>query len=193
MTDKTETKPQSRFNLPNTLSVVRIFGSVILVFLAVVGQTFGFVGLYVALGITDLIDGPLARWMKQESRTGAKLDSIADILLTCALIAGVCLLQWNWIAAEWYWFILPATSYAVVLVVSFTKFQRFPALHTLAAKINHFLVAVAGLSVLLNISIVPLRIVCITTLLANIESVGILLRLRNWQTDVSSLLHLENK
>ena len=187
--DQNQDQPPN-LNLPNALSVVRIVGSFVLVTIAVFGFPIWFVAIYLVLGFTDLIDGPLARWLKQESNSGAKLDSIADILLSIALITGVSLLKWEWLKPELFWLILPVASYVLMVGFSFAKFRRGPALHTLSAKVNHFFVAIAGLCVLLDFSIVPLRIACVTTALANVEAILILARLRVWRTDITSLFHL---
>ena len=66
--------------LPNTLGIIRIILCIPIIFLT----PFGVVSmlLYIAAGLTDAIDGPLARRIKgAESQFGAVLDSIADMVL----------------------------------------------------------------------------------------------------------------
>ena len=64
-------------HLPNILSSLRIAGAVALLLCDVVGTTFG--ALYALCGISDIADGGLARKLKCVTRTGALLDSVADI------------------------------------------------------------------------------------------------------------------
>ena len=71
--------------LPNVISVLRIAGSIGLLFCDVAGWMFW--ALYALCGISDMVDGPLARNLQAESKTGAVLDSVADIVFVacCAI------------------------------------------------------------------------------------------------------------
>ena len=71
--------------LPNVKSALRIAGSFGLLFCDVAGWLFW--ALYALCGISDMVDGPLARNLQAESKTGAVLDSVADIVFVafCAI------------------------------------------------------------------------------------------------------------
>ena len=73
-----------RMNLPNAITLSRIplmFVIVGLMFCHWVGAaTLAFV-LFIAAGLTDALDGTLARWLKQRSVLGHYLDPVADKLL----------------------------------------------------------------------------------------------------------------
>lgn len=74
-------------NLPNTLSLVRIFlVPVLVVFLIVVPRPYNLTaaGVFVAAVLTDWLDGRLARSMRQVTTLGKLLDPIADKLLIAA-------------------------------------------------------------------------------------------------------------
>ena len=64
-------------HLPNILSLLRMVGAVALLLSDVSGVLFGV--LYIVCGISDIADGWLARKLKCVTRTGALLDSLADI------------------------------------------------------------------------------------------------------------------
>ena len=64
-------------HLPNILSSLRIVGTVVLLLSDVSSILFGV--LYIVCGISDIADGWLARKLKCVTRTGALLDSVADI------------------------------------------------------------------------------------------------------------------
>ena len=65
--------------LPNALSLTRLLG-VPALFLLVEREPIGwFVGLYGFLGLTDWLDGKLARAWKVETEFGSRLDAIADL------------------------------------------------------------------------------------------------------------------
>ncbi|MEI9967546.1 MAG: CDP-alcohol phosphatidyltransferase family protein [Terracidiphilus sp.] len=47
--------------------------------------------LFLAAGLTDALDGLLARWLKQRSMLGHYLDPVADKLLLSTLVSGALL------------------------------------------------------------------------------------------------------
>ena len=72
-------------HLPNVISILRIAGSISLLFCEVTGWLFWV--LYALCGISDMVDGTLARRLHAESKTGAALDSVADIILVVCCAA----------------------------------------------------------------------------------------------------------
>ena len=64
--------------LPNVISALRIAGSLGLLFCDVAGWMFW--ALYALCGISDMVDGWLARNLQAESKTGAVLDSFCNAL-----------------------------------------------------------------------------------------------------------------
>ena len=71
--------------LPNVISVLRIAGSISLLFCDVKGWPFW--SLYVLCGLSDILDGWLARRLHAETEAGAILDSVSDIVFVacCAI------------------------------------------------------------------------------------------------------------
>ena len=88
-------------HLPNILSSLRIVGAIALLLSDVPSILFGV--LYIVCGISDIADGGLARKLKCATRTGALLDSLADICFVacCAwkLLPILELPQWLWLWA----------------------------------------------------------------------------------------------
>lgn len=77
-----------KFTIPNLISVLRM-GLVPLFIIAVLeGQSLRALILFLVAGLTDALDGFIARFANQQSLLGAYLDPIADkILLTAAYVA----------------------------------------------------------------------------------------------------------
>jgi cardiolipin synthase len=72
-------------NAPNLLTLLRICMAPFMVAAILEGQyQLGFI-LFVAAGLTDALDGALARWLKQRSMLGHYLDPVADKLLLSTL------------------------------------------------------------------------------------------------------------
>ena len=81
----TQDKLGRQKHLPNVISILRIAGSFSLLFCDVRGWPFW--TLYVLCGLSDISDGWLARKLHAESKTGAALDSVSDLLFVacCAV------------------------------------------------------------------------------------------------------------
>ena len=128
MSDKT--------HLPNAISLLRIPGSIGLLFCDVSGLPFWV--LYALCGISDMVDGPLARKLQAESKTGAVLDSVADIVfVACCAIRLLPVLEipvWLCIWAGVIVFIKIVNQISALAV-----FKRFCFPHTWANKLTGFL------------------------------------------------------
>lgn len=77
------------FTVPNVLSVLRLIGVPVFLWLLLVEKADGWAfALLVASGITDWLDGKLARLLDQSSRLGALLDPLVDRLYLLATLGG---------------------------------------------------------------------------------------------------------
>lgn len=74
-------------NIPNMLTLARLIAVPVVVWLIATGRfQIAFWG-FLAAGLTDAIDGYLARRLNQRTRLGAYLDAIADkVLLDCIYV-----------------------------------------------------------------------------------------------------------
>ena len=88
VTDR-ETLPDRVWTVPNALSVLRLLGVPLFLWLLLGPQADGWaIVVLAASGLSDWADGKLARWLNQGSRLGALLDPAADKLyIVAALIA----------------------------------------------------------------------------------------------------------
>jgi len=74
-------------NLPNLLTLIRIILTPLLVILLINSEFVEALIVFTIAGITDGLDGLIARYMRQKTRIGAILDPIADkLLLTSAYV-----------------------------------------------------------------------------------------------------------
>jgi cardiolipin synthase len=81
--------PDRVWTLPNALSVLRLLGVPLFLWLLLGPEADGWAVVVLMIsGITDWADGKLARWLDQSSRLGALLDPAADRLyIVCTLVA----------------------------------------------------------------------------------------------------------
>lgn len=78
----------SWLNLPNALTLLRLALTPFAVAAVATAEYRRALGFFIAAGVTDLLDGFLARRFRWQTRTGAYLDPIADkLLLTATYVA----------------------------------------------------------------------------------------------------------
>lgn len=74
-------------NVPNLISLLRLAAVPLVVWMIATDRLAGAFWLFVAAGVSDALDGYLARVLKQRTRLGAYLDPIADkMLLVCVFV-----------------------------------------------------------------------------------------------------------
>ena len=116
--DATQTQVSSRvLTLPNVLSALRLLGVPVFVWAILTERDGLAIGLLVASGLTDYLDGKIARTYGLVSRVGQLLDPIADRLYIVTTLVG---LAWRDIIPWWLVGVLFAREafMAVVVVVA---------------------------------------------------------------------------
>ncbi|MDO4189752.1 MAG: CDP-alcohol phosphatidyltransferase family protein, partial [Lachnospiraceae bacterium] len=94
-----------------------------------------FYACYLLAGITDMVDGSVARGLETESEFGEKLDTIADFIFVLAalykLLPAIALATGIWI-----WTGIIAVVKVINIISGFVVQKRFVAVHSLANKIT---------------------------------------------------------
>ena len=117
--------------IANIITSCRILGSIGLLFCPVFSD--GFYVLYLFCGLTDMVDGSIARKTGAVSSFGARLDTVADFLFVIAsfvkLVPVIRIPAWIWV-----WAAVIAVVKLVNLVWGSTQMKQMPSLHTIANK-----------------------------------------------------------
>jgi cardiolipin synthase (CMP-forming) len=79
------------WTVPNALSLARLLGVPLFLWLILIRQDWWALGVLVLAGTTDWLDGKLARMLDQTSRLGTVLDPMADRLYILATLVGLTL------------------------------------------------------------------------------------------------------
>ena len=128
----------------NLITGTRILCSIVLLFCSPFSPSF--YALYLVAGLTDMIDGPVARKTGTVSELGAKLDTTADFLFIAAcLIKLLPLIPFSlWL---WLWIGGIALIKAVNLLSGYIVQKRFVTMHTVMNKTTGILLFVLPLTV----------------------------------------------
>ena len=122
--------------MANLITSCRILLSLLLLFFPALSP--GFYGLYLAAGLSDMLDGFVARRTNSASPLGAKLDSMADLVfLTVCLVKLLPVLTLPvWL---WGWVGLIALLRLVNILSGFVCRKKLVLLHTGANRLTGLL------------------------------------------------------
>lgn len=130
--------------MANIITTSRILLSIALLFVPAVSPAF--YALYLAAGITDMIDGWVARKTGTASEFGARLDSAADIVFVAVCL--IKLLPVMYIPAWMYvWIVIIAVIRLFNIVSGLIMQKRVVMLHTIMNKVTGFLLFAFPLTV----------------------------------------------
>ena len=107
----------------------------------------GFFILYLICGLTDMVDGTIARKINTASEFGAKLDSTADFIVVAAALLKILpvLAISCWL---WLWILGIALVKIANVISGFVHEKRFMVEHTILNKMTGFLLFLLPLTVL---------------------------------------------
>jgi cardiolipin synthase len=112
--------------IPNLLSILRLAGVPLFLWLVLGPEADGWaLGVLMISGVTDWLDGYLARRLHQTSQLGQILDPVADRLYILAVVFG---LAWRDIIPWWLAFLLPARDLLLWGLVPFLRTRGYHAL-----------------------------------------------------------------
>lgn len=119
-------------HLANIISLSRVAGAIALFFFNDISTAF--LIIYVLCGITDLIDGPIARKTNSTSPLGATLDTVGDVATYLALTKVLIIkkLVAGWILA---WILSAGVLFGIGALISKRRFGKLYLPHTYLGKI----------------------------------------------------------
>jgi CDP-diacylglycerol--glycerol-3-phosphate 3-phosphatidyltransferase len=129
--------------MANIITCIRIICSIILLFCPVFSPTF--YALYIAAGVSDMLDGAIARKTSTVSEFGSKLDTVADfVMVTLCLIKLLPVIHIpTWLLI---WIIVIAVIKAVNLISGYVTRKKIVVLHTIMNKVTGILLFVLPLT-----------------------------------------------
>ncbi len=178
-----------RKNIANFFSCVRIVGAIYLLLTATEFSN-TFLILYAIFCSTDAIDGFLARRLNTSSVLGVTLDTIGDGLIG---FTPVKVLVVQKLIPGWFigWLAVTVLVFAAAAIVAQVKFKKFTFPHTYFGKLNG--VCVAGSPFLFRL--VPLNVLFIIVggvfFFAGVETLIIVLKLKEMKPFVPSIFHTD--
>lgn len=171
-------------NVPNAITICRAVLSLLLPIMPPLSVQFFF--LYSLCGISDVVDGFIARRFCVVSVFGAALDSVADVIFfACVLWAVIPALP----IAVWMicWIVGIAAIRITSLTIHFFRFHKAAFLHTYANKITGvtiFLSPFIYIALGINAAII---LVCAIATISAIEELSISATSKELQRDIKGI------
>ncbi len=132
-------KQQIPINIPNMLSLYRLFSFPIILLIALYGEETLFVILLVTNLITDILDGFIARRFNLQTEIGAVIDSTADLGTYILAILGIFLFKMEDFNGHWIIFGTYLFLFILLHITAFSKFGKMPAYHLYSWKIGGYI------------------------------------------------------
>ena len=178
------------FTAPNIITCVRILGTIALVFI----EPFcvPFYVIWTICGVSDVLDGTVARMTKQESKFGARLDSMADIMFYLLMLYRV-LPTLIAVLPRWIWIIVCviALTRSAAYVTALIKYKRFASLHSYLNKLSGFMLFLVPYFISLSWFWIYCVVLCGIGLLSSIEELLIHLLSRHYQEGRQTIIGLK--
>ena len=175
-----------RNNIPNFITCLRIAGAIGLLFLE--GFSAPFYIVYTICGISDIVDGHLARKWKICSEQGALLDRVADLLFYSVMFSYVVPYLWGilpmWI---WYWVAIILIVRLAAYLTAAVKYRRFASMHTYCNKLTGTAVFVMPYLIKLASPFVAALIACILGFSSSVEELLIHISAKEYKAERKSL------
>ncbi len=173
-------------SVPNYITLLRIVGTLCLLFASPLSGAFFLI--YTLCGLTDILDGWIARITHSTSELGAKLDSVADLLFYCISILKL-LPTLRARLPGWIWYIVGTILLLRIIcyITAAVKFRRFASVHTPLNKISGAAVFLLPYFLTSPYVLTYALLICAVTCLAALHELSLHLSGRDYHINQNAL------
>ncbi len=177
------------FTIPNCLTFVRLVGAIILFFLEPFSTPF--MVTYTCCGVTDALDGFIARSTHSTTALGARLDSIADIVFYSSMFSKIFYALTEVVPRElWYMVACILAIRVLAYITAAIKYGMFASLHTYMNKVTGAIVFLTPYCIRQSFALYFCIAVCIIALLASIEELVVHILNEKYNANIHSIISL---
>jgi len=175
---------------PNLLSCFRFIAAPVLGLLAWHGMPRTYLAVLVLSFLSDVLDGFIARVLKQESALGTRLDTAGDVVMYATIPVTAWWLWPDIMRQEAPFIMAVIASSALSAIIGMLKFRVFPTYHTWGVKLAAAVAASTAFLMFAGGPTWPFRLATLICLLAAIEQIAITIVLHESRSNVRSLWHV---
>jgi len=178
---------QEIYNLPNLISSIRVLIAPLLFYFAFQKMETWFLATLLFSGFTDVLDGFLARKLKQITTLGSHLDSWGDFAIYSTMAICAWIIWPYMVKQEIFYFALILFSFLLPVWIGLIKFGRLTSYHTWSVKLAVFATFVGYIALFSGFASWPLKLASFLCAYAGIEEILITLVMRHERVDVRSI------
>ncbi|MGN0998555.1 MAG: CDP-alcohol phosphatidyltransferase family protein [Faecousia sp.] len=124
-----------RLSIADCVTLLRMAGTLALLVLRPL--SLAFLWVYALTGLTDVLDGWIARKTKTASPFGAKLDSIADLLFYAVMLLRIFPVLWQRLPVGIWWAVAGILAVRILAyLLAAVKYRLFASMHTWLNKLT---------------------------------------------------------
>ena len=174
------------WNVADTVTSIRMAASLILLFIPI--KSIWFYIIYTFAGLTDVLDGWLARKSGKASEFGARLDSISDLVFYGVLFVRFFPALYQILPGEIWCAVVGILCVRILAyVTAAVKYHRFASLHTWLNKLTGATIFLLPYTFMLSCTVVYCRIACMIALAASAEELAIHILYRDYLAERKSI------
>jgi CDP-diacylglycerol--glycerol-3-phosphate 3-phosphatidyltransferase len=159
--------------IANVLTGCRILGSILLLFFP--AFSLGFYVTYLLCGLSDMVDGTIARRTNSVSRFGSQLDTVADMVFVIAslikVLPAIDVPLWLWICGGAIALIKVGN-----IIWGYLAKGEFVSIHTIMNKVTGFLLFLLPLTLSFMELDYSAMVVCIIATISAIQEGFLIIR-----------------
>ena len=176
-------------HLPNIISVLRLIGAVAMIFTEALGLWFYI--LYTFCGVSDLVDGWIARMTHNESEFGAKLDSVADLMFYSVMVLKIFDELMRVLPGSLWVFIWTTVAIRIFTYIFVAiRHKKFAAMHTYMNKLTGGTMFLLPCMLLTSYMVMYSWFSCTIAFLASVEEVVIHIVRKTYDANIKSILFM---
>ncbi len=179
--------------IPNLITSIRFITAPVMLWLAWHGHGRAFMMVLALAFFSDVLDGFIARRLKQTSELGAMLDTWADLSTYLTIGFGS---WWLWpeiVHREDTYLYIIVACFLIPAFVTVTKFNNYAGYHTWASKLAAACIGISLFPLFLMDISWPFRFSVLVYVYTALEEIAITLTLEKLQCNIPSIWHLRRQ
>jgi len=175
-------------DLPNIITGVRLLAAlcILVACFRADGERY-FLPLFITGGVSDMLDGFIARRFNWCTEFGAKLDSVSDLML---YVAGAIFLTCKtneYVRVSETFILLGLAVQIIHLALSYWKLKQFPAYHTTFCRICAYAIFFSVIAFWLHKSTYVLPAIAMLWVVCSLEGIAITMILNKPASDIAGI------
>ena len=184
-----EKDKKSIFTFPNILSLSRIILAPTILFIN--DNKYILFSVLIIIGLTDILDGYIARKYKNETIIGSWLDSISDFVFYVLLVIYAIIYEFDTIYEIKYYVTIIVVLKSMTIVLGYVKHKKFCFLHTFGNKISGIIIFVGFCIFVLSKNLIIINIGIILSIISSLEELIITIIGKEYKENIKGMWELK--